>query len=55
VKEGERVLDDPGGQKGLAVVPTGYDDAVTESSEECPGECIFIETYATESELSWPH
>jgi ferredoxin len=28
---------------GLAVVPEGDLDAVIESAEECPGECIFIE------------
>jgi ferredoxin len=29
--------------EGLALVPAGMEDAVTEASEECPGECIFIE------------
>jgi ferredoxin len=43
VKEGDRILEDPGGHEGLAVVPDGMEDAVTEASEECPGECIFIE------------
>ncbi|TML63575.1 MAG: ferredoxin [Actinobacteria bacterium] len=33
VKEGSKVLSDPG----------GLEDAVVESAEECPGECIFIE------------
>ena len=28
---------------GLAVAPEGDLDAVIESAEECPGECIFIE------------
>ena len=28
---------------GLAYVPDGQLDAVIESAEECPGECIFIE------------
>jgi ferredoxin len=28
---------------GLAVIPEGDLDAVIESAEECPGECIFIE------------
>lgn len=43
VKEGDKVFDDPGGHDGLAVVPDGMEDAVKESAEECPGECIFIE------------
>ena len=43
VKEGTEVKSSPGGAEGLAVVPAGMEDAVTEASEECPGECIFIE------------
>jgi ferredoxin len=43
VKEGDRVLSDPGGANGQAVVPSGLEDAVVEASEECPGECIFVE------------
>jgi len=30
------------GAEGLARVPKGQEDIVIESSEECPGECIFI-------------
>ena len=29
--------------EGLAAVPAGQEEAVIESAEECPGECIFIE------------
>lgn len=43
VKEDGQVLSDPGGSDGIAAVPTELDDAVREASEECPGECIFIE------------
>jgi ferredoxin len=43
VKDGAKVLSDPGGVEGLAAVPGGLEDAVVESAEECPGECIFIE------------
>jgi ferredoxin len=43
VKEGDRVLNDPGGAKGQAPVPSDLEDAVVEASEECPGECIFVE------------
>ncbi len=43
VKEGDAVRNSPGGAQGLAVVPSDLEDAVIEASEECPGECIFIE------------
>ncbi|HEY5386217.1 MAG TPA: ferredoxin [Acidimicrobiales bacterium] len=42
VKEGGRVLDNPGGAEGVARVPFEFEDAVREAAEECPGECIFI-------------
>jgi ferredoxin len=29
--------------EGLAEIPDNLLDAVVESAEECPGECIFIE------------
>lgn len=44
VKEANRVLSDPGGAAGLAEVPSELEDAVREAAEECPGECIFIES-----------
>jgi ferredoxin len=44
VKEGAEVKSDPGGAEGLAQVPSELEDAVTEAAEECPGECIFIES-----------
>lgn len=43
VKEGNKIYDDPGGVQGLASFPDEQLDAVIESAEECPGECIFIE------------
>jgi ferredoxin len=43
VKEGDKVLSEPGGSEGLAAVPTDLEDSVVEAAEECPGECIFIE------------
>lgn len=43
VKEGDRVLSDPGGSEGLASVPEGLEEAVREAAEECPGECIFVQ------------
>lgn len=43
VKEGDKVLSDPGGAGSMAEVPKELEDAVAEAAEECPGECIFIE------------
>jgi ferredoxin len=43
VKEEEDIKSDPGGSAGMAAVPGDLEDAVVEASEECPGECIFIE------------
>ena len=43
VKEGSKVFSDPGGAEGMANFDDKYTDAVVESAEECPGECIFIE------------
>src|SRR3954468_10919844 len=43
VKEGAKVFSDPGGVEGLGNVPSNLEEAVIESAEECPGECIFIE------------
>jgi ferredoxin len=43
VKDGSKVLSDPGGVQGIAPVPAGQEDGTIESAEECPGECIFIE------------
>ena len=43
VKEGDDIKNDPGGSAGMALVPDDLEDAVVEASEECPGECIFIE------------
>ena len=43
VKDGDQVLDDPGGSASMAAVPTALEASVAEAAEECPGECIFIE------------
>ena len=46
-KEGDKIFSEEhgnvGGAEGLAVVPKGQEEAVVESAEECPGECIMIE------------
>jgi ferredoxin len=47
VKEGSKVYatakGNAQGAEGMANIPDGQIDAVIESAEECPGECIFIE------------
>jgi len=43
VKDGDKVLNEPGGSEGVAEVPAGMEEAVIESVDECPGECIFTE------------
>ncbi len=43
VKDGATVLSEPGGSAQMANVPDDLQDAVVEASEECPGECIFVE------------
>jgi ferredoxin len=44
VKQGDTVLNEPGGASQTATVASELEDAVTEAAEECPGECIFIVT-----------
>ena len=43
VKEGDRVLNDPGQWDSIAWVPPKEEHNVVAAAEECPGECIFIE------------
>jgi len=47
VREGAKVFatakGNAQGADGLANFPDSQIDAVVESAEECPGECIFIE------------
>ena len=47
VKEGATIYatakGNPQGAEGMANIPDNQLDAVIESAEECPGECIFIE------------
>ena len=46
VKEGGKIYatqGQPAGCRGPRHIPDGQLDAVIESAEECPGECIFIE------------
>ena len=43
VKEGDRVLNDPGSAGSLAAVPVPLEHAVVQAADDCPGECIFIE------------
>ena len=44
VKDGNMVHNDPGMGEGLATVPAGLERNVVHAAEDCPGECIFIET-----------
>ena len=44
VKDGDRVHNDPGMAEGLATVPRNLFVNVVHAAEDCPGECIFIET-----------
>ncbi len=47
VREGDKIYAEsagnPQGAQGLAEVPAELTDAVVESAEECPGECIFMQ------------
>lgn len=43
VQQDGKVLDNPGGVHGVAKVPENDIEAVIESADECPGECIFVE------------
>jgi ferredoxin len=47
VREGSKIFataqGNPQGAEGMANIPDNQLDAVIESAEECPGECIFIE------------
>jgi len=42
VKEGDTVLNEPGGKAQMSTVAPELEAAVAEAAEECPGECIFI-------------
>ena len=43
VKQDGEVQNVPGGSGSQVDVPDELKESVTEASEECPGECIFIE------------
>lgn len=43
VKQGDRVLNDPGSSGSLAAVAPALEYAVIQAADDCPGECIFIE------------
>ena len=43
VKQGDRVLNDPGSSGSLAAVASALEHAVIQAADDCPGECIFIE------------
>jgi ferredoxin len=43
VKEGTRVLNDPGQWDSVAHVQPKHERHVIVAADDCPGECIFIE------------
>jgi ferredoxin len=47
VREGEKIFSqaegNTEGNQGKAIVPSEQESITTESVEDCPGECIFIE------------
>lgn len=43
VKDGDVVLDHPGGSAALARVAPDLEKAVEEAADQCAGECIFVE------------
>jgi ferredoxin len=47
VKQGDRILNDPGSSASLASVPAHLEHAVVQAADDCPGECIFIEVLAS--------
>lgn len=44
VRQDGLALNDPGGSQSLADVPDRFEQVVVECSEQCPGECIFVES-----------
>jgi ferredoxin len=44
VKDGDTVMNEPGGAQQMVLVAADLEAQVAEAAEECPGECIFIET-----------
>ncbi len=43
VKQGDTVLNTPGGSSQMVTVSPAFEKAVAEAVEECPGECIVME------------
>ncbi len=48
VREGDRIMNDPGQHTGLARVAIDNEVAVVSAAQRCPGECIFIEPVTDE-------
>ncbi|HUS61921.1 MAG TPA: ferredoxin [Acidimicrobiales bacterium] len=44
VQRGGRPQNDPGGSGSLVAVPVKLMSDVVHAADDCPGECIFIET-----------
>ena len=43
VKEGDTILNNPGGSSQMVTVSAAFEEAVAEAASECPGECIVME------------
>ncbi len=43
VKQGDTVLNNPGGKLQMATVSPDHEKAVAEAADECPAECIAME------------
>ena len=54
VRDGTWVGNDPGGPECLAPVAPQRVEAVIAAADDCPGECIFIELDASETEADLP-
>ena len=46
VREANQVMNDPGGHTSPARVSVEVEDRVIAAAQDCPGECIFIESRA---------
>ena len=42
VRDADRLL--PSGRNGIAHVPAEFEQSVIEAADECPAECIYLET-----------
>lgn len=48
VRDGDQVMNDPGGADCAAEVPVERQAATVDAALDCPGECIYLESAADE-------